>query len=133
MPLKEFSCKAHGNFESYSAQCPHGCPARFVKQEIRTAPAYRSAGTKFTDSTLRTLAADYGLTNLKNDKDSSSVMASLRKGEDINTPRWSKVGTDIAGALGSIGAQPENNYGAYAAQQARVRLSSATIVGRHRA
>lgn len=109
MPLKEYVCAAHGDFEAYSATCPHGCPEKFVKQEIRTAPAYRSPKTGFTDHTLKGLAADFGLSDVKNDKAGGSVMDALRKSDDFR-PRWGQHSKEISGSLGAVGVRAENNY-----------------------
>lgn len=131
MPLREYFCKAHGEFEAYAPTCPAGCPASFVKQEIRTAPAIRSGSTKHTDTTIRNLAADYGLTDVKNDKEGGSVMDALRKGDEDFKPKWNRVGKEIAGTLASAGVKPESNYGSYAAGGARSLLAGASIT-RHR-
>jgi hypothetical protein len=86
--LKEYRCAAHGPFENYDALCPHGCPRAFVKQEVRTAPAYQHKKTRFVDQQLRGIAQDAGLTNLKNDpKSGTSVMHELRKGA-VQNSRW---------------------------------------------
>lgn len=82
--IKEFRCFAHGEFESTEKTCPHGCPTDFVVQEFRTPPKIKSAGTKVVDAQLRGLAQDFGLSDLKNDKDGTSVMQSIRKGEDFS-------------------------------------------------
>lgn len=90
--LKEFRCAAHGPFESTSARCKAGCPPSFVKQEIRTAPAYRRKNMSFIDSTLRGIADDHGLTDLKNDpKANVSVLQALTKTKDVDKPRWMSI------------------------------------------
>jgi hypothetical protein len=79
--LKEFRCFAHDlAFESMEEKpcCPSGCSAKFVVREFRTAPGIRSGGTRIMDSMSKQLASDYNLTDMKNDKDGSSVMHSTR-------------------------------------------------------
>lgn len=71
MPLYEFVCLAHGNFErlcSSSAatpKCPHGCSSKMVKR-ILSAPNIGTARTKNIDATLRGLAQDHGLSDMNN-------------------------------------------------------------------
>lgn len=51
--------------------CPV-CTASEPEREFRTAPGIKSRDTSFTDSTVKTLAADYGLTDVSN-KDGQPV------------------------------------------------------------
>jgi hypothetical protein len=89
--ILELKCAAHGEFESTEFACPHGCPKRFVVQEFRTPNAIHDGTTAYTDRTLRGLADSVGLTDMRNDKDGSSVMANQRntgtRGPDFS-PRW---------------------------------------------
>lgn len=90
--LKEWRCVAHGIFENTSGRCKSGCPQAFVKQEIRTAPAYRRPNMGRIDSTLRMIAHDHGLTDLKNDpKANISVLQALQKTKDVDKPRWMSI------------------------------------------
>jgi hypothetical protein len=76
--LKEWSCAAHGEFEAYEGVCPYGCSSRFVKREIRTAPAIRHGKTNNTDNLTKQLAADFSLPDIST-RDGDSVMTNLRK------------------------------------------------------
>lgn len=79
--LREWRCYAHDlPFESTedSPHCPAGCSPKFCVQEFRTAPSIRSGGTRVADVMQRQLAQDFNLTDMKNDKDGSSVMSSTR-------------------------------------------------------
>jgi hypothetical protein len=89
--LKEFRCAAHGAFEATEKVCPHGCAERFVVQEIRTAPAYHNGRTQRIDKELNALASSYGMTNMRNDKDSGSVMDQLRRREPSHESFWKDV------------------------------------------
>lgn len=78
---REWRCIGHDlAFESSEDQprCPAGCSHKFVVQEFRTPPSIRSGGTRVMDTMQRQLASDYNLTDMKNDKDGSSVMSSTR-------------------------------------------------------
>lgn len=99
--ILELRCSAHGPFENDEKKCLWGCPNSWVTQEFRTPPNIRSGGTKFVDHQLRGLAQDYGLSDIKNDKDGTSVMQSIKKGEDFRpkfveiphaAPGWSQRG-----------------------------------------
>lgn len=77
--LREWRCWAHDlEFESAEdhPSCPSGCSPRFVVQEFRTPPGIRSGGTRVMDQMTKQLADDYRMTDMKNDKDGSSVMHS---------------------------------------------------------
>jgi hypothetical protein len=91
---KEWRCAGHGEFTNADGRCPAGCPPRFIVQEFRTPPAIHDGTTKYTDATLRGLADSVGLSDMRNDKDGSSVMANQRKtgprGLDFS-PRWLDV------------------------------------------
>ena len=88
--LREYRCKAHGEFEAYAPECPYGCSARFVTVEIRTAPAYHNGRTANTDRNLRGLAEQAGLTDMKNDpKSGESVMDGVRRGNFA--AQWGKT------------------------------------------
>jgi hypothetical protein len=75
---REWRCYAHDlAFESTDdhPHCPSGCSPKFVVQEFRTPPGIRSGGTKVFDTMQKQLAQDYNLTDMRNDKDGSSVMS----------------------------------------------------------
>jgi hypothetical protein len=91
--LKEFTCAAHGPFEEFVKQdetpsCPKGCSKRFVRREIRTAPATRGVVMGRMDGLQKDLAHDFGLSDLKVQRDTgTSVMQNLRSGTDFS-PKW---------------------------------------------
>lgn len=99
--LRDYECAAHGTFESFEPRCPAGCPDRYVKLVFLKPVGTRSRGTRVMDQQLRGLADDYKLPDIKNDKDGSSVMESIKKGEDFSprfvplqhaAPGWSQRG-----------------------------------------
>jgi hypothetical protein len=113
--LKEFACKAHGPFEEIVEQdttppCPKGCSPRFVVREIRSAPAARGVITGKMDTLYRNVAKDFGLSNLKVDKENGkSVMQNLQSGENFS-PRWVDVPREAAkgGFASSMGLTSGN-------------------------
>lgn len=133
MIIKEWRCAAHGAFEGPAPDCGAGCPASFIEREFRTAPSIKSGGTKFVDAQLRGLAADYKLPDIKNDKDGSSVMESIRKGEDFSPkfvdiphpePGWTRRGEKPHAVSPSpylMGQKGENALQNYAQNEAGKR------------
>lgn len=71
--IKEWECKAHGYFDGTDPACPHGCPEQFVQRVFLTPPAIGSARTQVVDSTLRGLAKDFGMTDIRNGSEGESV------------------------------------------------------------
>lgn len=81
---REYRCKAHNHeFESKEGDpesnitppCPYGCSSSFVVLEFRTAPSIRGPKTRVVDHFQRQLAEDYGMSDMRGDKDGSSVMS----------------------------------------------------------
>lgn len=67
--LKDYKCEKHGYFESRKAECPmKGCDAT-VHVVFLQAPGVKSDRTKNTDKTLRGLAKDFGMTNIKSTRE----------------------------------------------------------------
>lgn len=68
MPVvKEFRCMAHGDFESPEATCPHGCSGPgMVDRAFRTPVAIQTAGYRSVNRTFESLAAQHGLTDMRN-------------------------------------------------------------------
>jgi hypothetical protein len=102
--LKEYVCAAHGEFEAFEPVCPNGCAGRFVRREIRTAPAIRSVRTGNADAISRQLADDFGLTDLSN-KDGDSVMQNLRKKD------WTRVKKGEIAPSAWVGGVPHASDG----------------------
>ena len=66
MILHDYSCMAHGHFESSKPDCPHGCKGGMVSIVHLKAPGFVSARTKGIDKTTRNLASQFGLTEMDN-------------------------------------------------------------------
>ena len=58
--VKEFTCLAHGAFDSSEAVCPHGCGEGMVQRAFRTAPAIQSRSFRGINNTFETLARENG-------------------------------------------------------------------------
>lgn len=116
--LKEWRCRAHGEFENSTGKCPACGHARMSVQEFRTPFKHVGAKTKNSDRVVKQLAMDYRLSDVKNDKAGGSVMDAMRKGNRMpamapgqvmqnyrtNPTRESAwLGAQAPGAFGGIG------------------------------
>ena len=94
--IKEFICMAHGVFESETPQCPHGCRGTGVERAFITPQTIprnlhmkKMGSASGIDKTLRSLADDYNMTDMKHNGnnaisggDSAAALA----------PRWGQNG-----------------------------------------
>ena len=83
--LKDYKCLAHGFFEAWDPRCPKGCDGEAVMVAFLQPVGLRSDSTRHSDSTMRGLAQDFGMSDIK----------SVREGE-AQPPRYSQ--------------QPQNPY-----------------------
>lgn len=85
--LKEYICMAHGPFEGYEPQCPHGCSGTMVEREFRTPFSYPQKMNGI-DRTLNNLASDFNMTDMRHN--SNGTVA----GGQANpyAPQWSSGG-----------------------------------------
>lgn len=92
MPTFELVCSAHGEVENTKISCPYGCPRSFVRQEIRTAPAFRRSGAmRFVDQQLTAIAKENGLSDMRVDpKDGRSVAEREQRRRELETQKVEK-------------------------------------------
>ena len=75
---REYKCTFHEHeFESTEERpaCPFGCSAEFVVLEFRTPFAIRNRSTMVADQVTRQIASDYGMSDVRVDKDGTSAMS----------------------------------------------------------
>lgn len=65
--LRDYKCETHGFFENWHPTCPAGCED--VKQVYLRAPGIVSSRTRGTDATLKGLAKDFGMTDIKSTRE----------------------------------------------------------------
>lgn len=75
--LHDYKCPAHGFFESYEAVCPHGCDD--VQLVFLQPVGLKSDTTKHADSTLKQLAKDYKMGDIKSVREGESQSHALLK------------------------------------------------------
>jgi hypothetical protein len=85
---KEYICFAHGRFEADSPVCPKGCTLN-VERRFFSAPAAKSNRTSNIDRMLRSVAADFGLSDMSNRN--GSVALSQRRGKADFRPVWGEI------------------------------------------
>ena len=65
--LRSYQCSVHGYFDAWEAKCPH-CNKKVI--QVFTKPfSIKSANTKHADKTLKGLAQDFGMTNIKSTRE----------------------------------------------------------------
>jgi hypothetical protein len=75
--LKDYKCLAHGYFEAWEPLCPKGCDGEAIMVAFLQPVGLRSDSTKHSDTTMRGLAQDFGMSDIK----------SVREGE-AQPPRF---------------------------------------------
>ena len=109
--LNDYVCMAHGEFESMTGKCPHGCSSGMVQIVFRKAPSMHTSGkTKFIDKKTADLARQFGDAAMNDKYDQSRI--DMTKTDDIQKKRM--LGqtyavpldpkTGVAGYLGSTEA-----------------------------
>lgn len=75
--LHDYKCEKHGFFESREAVCPEGC--KKVMRVYLRAPAVMSKRTKNADKTLKNLANDFGMTNMRSTREGESQQGYFKR------------------------------------------------------
>ncbi len=125
MPLHDYVCLAHGNFDAMVKDvenlppCPHGCSGAMVRRAFIKAPGLISARTTASDSALSSIADQHHLTNMDNQNGASSVLrtngsqetqeASMRRQFMDTATKPSALGDNVVSSLGSMGFQGGNS------------------------
>jgi len=86
--LSDYRCMAHGVFEAWDAKCPHGCSGGFVEKIFLKPVGMKSDATKHNDKTLNNLAKDYGMTDLKTQRDGESQMDATKRQGNPFAIQW---------------------------------------------
>ena len=84
--LNDYKCPAHGYFEGREPVCPHGCTDVQVVflQPVGTV----SNRTKGSDKTLKQLALDFNMSDIKSKKEGEAQPPRFAKPENPFAPRW---------------------------------------------
>lgn len=104
--LRDYKCSRHGFFESFDAECPHGCEE--VMEVQLAAPAIRSNRTTGADGTLKQLAMDFKMSNIKSTREGESQAGYYTRNNPPEPPpqRESRPGdAAIWGGMGGLNMQ----------------------------
>lgn len=95
--LKEFKCLAHGFFDGWEPKCPNGCTGdELIMRVFLTPVGMKSDATKHNDSTIQSLASEYGMSDIKSTREGEAQPARFQqRKEDPYAIKW--------GAPSSIG------------------------------
>lgn len=97
--LRDFKCSEHGIYESWNGDCPE-CGVKGERVYI-SAPAYHGSRTRNIDKTLKGLAKDFGMTNIKSTREGEHQSGYLAR----NNSSLNKEETAI------VKAHAEKQYG----------------------
>jgi len=68
---RDYKCDQHGFFEAWEPVCPNGCEHGINVVFLR-APSYMSARTKTADRSLKGMAQEFGMSNIKSTREGES-------------------------------------------------------------
>lgn len=89
--LKDFKCDKHGYFESRKAQCPmKGCDAE-VFHVFLQAPGLVSNKTKNTDRTVKQLAMEFGMSNIKSTREGENQAGYLTRNNKFTEKEYAEA------------------------------------------
>jgi hypothetical protein len=92
--LNDYKCPAHGYFEGKEPVCPHGCTD--VQVVFLQPVGVTSDRTKGSDKTLKQLALDFKMSDVKSVKDGEAQPPRFAKQNNPFAPRWGSPG-DLSG------------------------------------
>lgn len=82
--LDDYKCLAHGYFEAWEARCPKGCDGEAVVKVFLQAVGTRSESTRHADSTLKGLASEYGMSDIKSVREGEAQPARFAPAQQQN-------------------------------------------------
>lgn len=90
----DYKCPAHGYFESREPVCPHGCTD--VQVVFLQPVGVTSDRTKGSDKTLKQLALDFKMSDVKSVKEGEAQPPRFAKKENPFAPKWGSP-SDLGG------------------------------------
>lgn len=92
--INDYKCPAHGYFESREPVCPHGCTD--VQLVFLQPVGVTSERTKGSDKTMKQLAMDFKMSDVKSVKEGEAQPPRFANKENPFAPRWGNPG-DLGG------------------------------------
>ena len=95
--LRDYHCPTHGYFESFEAQCPMKACAEEVSIVHLQPVGLKSDKTKHNDKTLKQLAMDFDMTDIKSVREGESQSGYLTRNNTTpkEEPRESRPGDAV--------------------------------------
>ena len=130
MVLKEYKCLAHGFFDGWEAKCPHGCTGdELIMRVFLTPVGMQSDTTKHNDSTLKSLAGEFGMSDIKSVREGEAQPPRFAQPQNPYAVKWGSP-TDI-GSYNTAPIRGESVNGLQSAKETgRINPLKPTIVTR---
>lgn len=95
--LKDYHCENHGIFEAWEPKCPmKHCNGELSVVFLKPVGT-RSAKTKHTDKTVKQLAMDYGMTDIKSTREGEHQTGYLKRNNQLSDKEFDQA-TDAMNA-----------------------------------
>lgn len=89
--LHDYYCETHGIFEAWEPKCPmKGCEAKLSKVFLKPV-ALKSDKTKSTDKTLKGLAKDFDMTDIKTTKEGEHQSGYLKRKNKLSDKQYKEA------------------------------------------
>ncbi len=90
--INDYKCEKHGFFEAWEPICPQGCTEN-VHVVFLQPVGMTSDATKHNDKTLKQLALDFNMTNIKSTREGDNQAGYYTRNnkpapKDVPPPRW---------------------------------------------
>jgi hypothetical protein len=107
MILRDYKCDEHGFFESDVPVCPHGCTDSVFAVYLK-APGLKSDRTKKADDTLKGLASDFNMTDIKSTREGEHQTGYLARNASEEAKREPRPGDNAIWGGGFKGLNMQN-------------------------
>jgi hypothetical protein len=96
--LRDYKCDAHGYFTAWEPKCPQGCH-QGINVVILKAPTMRDSvvggRSKRNDTNLKTLAKDFGMTDIKSTREGEHQSGYLTRNNAPPEPQGPRPGDGV--------------------------------------
>jgi len=82
--LHDYKCLAHGYFEAWEPRCKHGCEGESIVKVFLQPVGMRSDSTRHADTTLKGLASEYNMTDIKSTREGEAQPARFAPAQQQN-------------------------------------------------
>jgi hypothetical protein len=89
--LRDYKCQEHGFFEGFEPVCPEGCTDELVLQVFLKSPGFVSDKSKAADSHLRSLANEFGMSNIKSTREGENQSGYLSRNNKFTEKEYAEA------------------------------------------